>query len=229
MRRGCFVYAFLSALSLGGCWEGMTRNVLATVLSAHGEIVVFTDGASTSQAVNEQSKLRAGCHLRTSNDAKLDLQLIPGALAEISGDSELKIDQLTITKDGNETGDGIRDRVARVSIPHGHIVVLFDGFAHFIIETPQISVAILPDCLIRLDVDQNRTRLTCVRGKVQVAAKNADPVNVDGGNYREWPSEKGAIRVTEDEKAQKDVAAGLQTARELQELAAAQRDKLPVN
>src|SRR5947209_10270833 len=158
MRRACFAFAFLSSLLLGGCWEGLSRNILATVLSSRGQIVVSTNGSANPQSVNQGSMLGAGSVLRSSNGAKLDLQLIPGALAEISGDSEFKIDQLTITMDGNETGDGILDRVARLSIVRGQIVVLFDGFAHFIIATPQISVTVLPDCLIQLDVDQNRTR-----------------------------------------------------------------------
>ena len=229
MHRACFAFALLSALALVSCWEGITRNILATVLSARGEIVASANGSATPQSVSAQSRLAAGSLLRGSKGSTVELQLIPGALAQLSGDSEFKIEQLAITKDGNETGDAIRDRVARVAIQRGQIVVLFDGFARFTIDTPQISVSILPDCLIRIDVDQTRTRLTCVRGKVRVVQKDGQPVNLDGGHYRQWPSEQGALRVTEDEQAQKDTAAGLETARELQELAAAQRDKLPVN
>src|SRR5947209_5458369 len=143
MPRGCFAFALFSALLLGGCWEGITRDILATVLSARGEILASTSGSTNPQSVNQHSTFGAGSVLRSSNGAKLDLQLIPGALAEICGDSEFKIDQLTITMDGNETGDGILDRVARLSIVRGQIVVLFDGFAHFIIATPQISVTVL--------------------------------------------------------------------------------------
>src|SRR5207245_7257031 len=91
--------------------------------------------------------------LTTPTDGAINLALIPGALTQISGDSELKIEELELTKDGNETGDAIRERIARVGFRRGGMIVLFDGFARFTIQTPQATITVLPGCLIRLDVD----------------------------------------------------------------------------
>jgi hypothetical protein len=81
--------------------------------------------------------------------------------------------------------------------------------------------------LLRLDVDERRTRATCVRGKFYAMPPNGQVVAVDSGHFREWPSQAGAVSTAEDAQGQTDTTATLEAARELQELAAAQRDRLP--
>ena len=229
MPRALFVFAITSTLALGGCWEGVTREILATLLSVHGEVVDLSNTSGDRHTIDSASRLGAGSILATSSDARADLMLIPGALIRLLGESEFKIEQLELTKDGNETGDAMRERVARVELERGGIIVLFEGFAKFTIDTPKVTINVLPSCLLRVDVDPNRTRVTCVRGKVSVAAKNGEMTTVDGGSFREWPSKGVTISLAEDSQAQKDTAAALQVARELQELEAAHRDQLPIN
>ena len=165
--------------------------------------------------------------LKTSSDARASLILIPGALAQISGDSELKIDELKLTKDGNETGDAMRERIARIELRRGGMIVLFEGVARFTIGTPEATITVLPSCLLRLDVDESRTRAICVRGKFYATPKNGKPVAIEAGYFREWPSERGAVFAAEDRRGQTDTTTTLEAARDLQELAAAQRDRLP--
>jgi hypothetical protein len=227
MPRIFFVLPLISALALSGCWEGISRDVLATVLSTRGEVVSLSKGSASFGPVGPETKLGAGSVLRTSSGAQVDLLLVPGALAQVSGNSELKIEELNLTKDGNETGDAIRERVARMELRRGTLVVLFEGFAHFTIETRDATIRVLPSCLLRLDVDETGTRATCVRGKVYATLKNGQVVAIDTGFFREWPSERGAVPAAEDRRSQTDTTATLETARELQELAVAQRDRLP--
>lgn len=155
--------------------------------------------------------------------------LIPGALAQVSRDSELKIAELGLTKDGNETGDAIRERHARVGLARGGMIVLFEGFGQFNIQAGDVAINVLPSCLFRVEVDQNRTRVTCVRGKLVAAPKGGQSVPIGAGSFREWPSERGVMSAAADERTQKDVLATLQAARELQELDSAHRDRLPSN
>src|SRR5205823_5815217 len=176
-----------------------------------------------------KSRIGPGSIIRTSSDAQFDLSLVPGALAGVSGDSELKIKQLRLTKDGNETAEAMRERVAQVELTQGGMIVLFEGFGRFTIKTRNATINVLPSCLFRLDVDQSRTRLTCIRGKLYVTTQNGEPVAVSGGFFHEWPSRNGAMSVTEDRQGQKDTTAALQAARELQELDAGRRDRLPIN
>jgi hypothetical protein len=223
-----FVVLFVAfALAQAGCWEGITRSISATVLSTRGEVVVLPRGSTNFHPLSAQAKLAAGAILKTSAGARANLVLIPGALTQISGDSELKIEELKLGKDGNETGDAMRERVARVELRRGGLVVLFEGFAQFIIETREATLSVLPSCLLRLDVDEKGTRATCLRGKFYATPANGQVVAVDSGYFREWPSRPDAVATAEDERGQADTTATLGAARELQELAAAQRDRLP--
>jgi hypothetical protein len=227
MPRIFVALTLASAFSLVGCWEGITRSISATVLSARGEVSVLEKGSTNFRRLEFGTNLSAGTALKTSADAQLNLELVPGALAQISGDSELKIEELKLTKDGNETGDSIRERIARIELRRGGMVVLFEGFARFTIETPEATISVLPSCLLRLDVDKHGTRAMCVRGKFYATPKNGQVVAVDAGYFREWPSERGPVSTAEDRRSQTDTTVTLEAARELQELAAAQRDRLP--
>jgi len=219
--------ATIFAFVLSGCWEGISRQVVASVLSLRGQIVYSSKEGGSFEPVSSETKLGAGSTLRTPTDGAINLALIPGALTHISGDSELNIEELELTKDGNETGDAIRDRIARVGFRRGGMVVLFDGFARFTIQTPQATITLLPGCLIRLDVDGNRTRLTCVRGKIYAARKPAQISDVEAGYVCEWPSDHDAVPAADDPQGQIDATATLQTGRELRDLEAARRDHLP--
>ena len=227
MQRVPFVFALICALALCGCWEGIGREVLATVLSTRGKVVSFSKGSPNFRPVTSRTNLSAGSSLRTSSEAQINLMLVPGALAQISADSELNIEELTLTKDGNETGDAMHERIARIELRRGGIVVLFEGAARFTIATRAATINVLPSCLLRLDVDEGGTRATCVRGKFYATPQNGQIVAVDAGYFREWPSERGAVSTAEDRRGQTDTTATLETARELQELAVAQRDRLP--
>jgi hypothetical protein len=219
--------ATIFAFVLSGCWAGMSRQVIATILSRRGQIVYSSRDGGSFEPVNPETKLGAGSTLKTSTDGAMNIALIPGALTQISGNSELKIEELKLTKDGDETGDAIRERTARVELRRGGMVVLFDGFARFTIQTPQATITVLPGCLIRLDVDASRTRLTCVRGRIY-AAREPGPIRaVDAGYLCEWPSDHGPLPAAGDAQGQIDATATLQVARELSDLEAARRDHLP--
>src|SRR4051812_9535315 len=110
MPRGFVVFALASAVAQVGCWEGITRSVSATLLSTRGEVVCLSKGSTSFRPVSAELKLSPGSILKTASGAQANLVLIPGALAQVSGDSELKIDELQLSKDGNETGDAMRER-----------------------------------------------------------------------------------------------------------------------
>jgi len=228
MSRVAFVCSGTLCIALlAGCWEGVSRDVLSTLLSVDGEVVSSSKGSAEFYPANSQTKLSAGSILRTSKGARANLILIPGALVRLLERAELKIDELRLTKDGNETGDAVRERIARVELHRGGMVGRFKGIARFAIETPNAAINVLPDCLFCLDVNENRTRLTCIRGKVFANSKSGQSVSVDAGFVCEWPSKNPPLPAAEDKQAQTDTTAGLQVARELQDLAAAQRDRLP--
>jgi hypothetical protein len=227
MHRASLAFFVTCALSLSGCWEGITKEVVATILSIRGQVTFSSKGSTNFRPLDSKSGIAPGSIVRTSSDAQIDLSLVPGALARVSGDSELKIEELSITKDGNETGDAMRERVAQVELTQGGLIVLFEGFGRFTIKTRNVTINVLPSCLFRLDVDQSKTRVTCIRGKLYVTPQNGELVAVSGGLFREWPSSNDGMSVTEDQQAQADTTATLEVARQLQELDAGQRNRLP--
>ena len=229
MPRRLVVFAVIQALALSGCREGITRAISATVLSARGQIEFAESGSTNFRPLAGDTPLRIGTTLRTSSDGEVNLLLVPGALARISANSEMQIRQLLIAKDGNETGEAIRDRRALLELHQGKMVVLFEGFARFNINTPAVGVTVLPSCLFSLDVDQTRTRLTCVRGIVRVRAGNGSTESVAAGYFREWPSPNDKVRsASEDFRAEEDRISALMAASKLEELDSTQRNRLPI-
>ena len=94
----------------------------------------------------------------------------------------------------------MRERIARIELRRGGMIVLFEGVARFTIGTPEATITVLPSCLLRLDVDESRTRAICVRGKFYATPKNGKPVAIEAGYFREWPSERGAVFAAEDRR-----------------------------
>src|SRR5438874_5201817 len=126
MRFPALISFFLLCCGLAsGCWEDVTTQVAATVLSVKGTVVFGMAEQNNFQPVTRESRIHDGDIVRTSDGALLDLALIPAALAQMSSNSEIKIEELRISKDGNQTDDGMRSRSARIRLSRGKITVLF--------------------------------------------------------------------------------------------------------
>jgi hypothetical protein len=223
MLRSAFL-AFTCVFVFSGCWDGITRSVAATVLSQKGQILFAPAFSEKMRPITSGDRLVAGSIVRTSAESELSLMIVPGALARMSSNSEIKILQLQVTNDGNETGEAMRDRRARLELRHGAIVVLFDGFASFLIQVGDVSINVLPGCLLHAETDNEGIRVAVVRGKTY-AGTAGNIVSIDAGGVREWKSGKPTPSIVE--AGQIDAVEMIQAARELQELHAAHRDRLP--
>jgi hypothetical protein len=216
-----------------GCSESVTRRTAATVLSVKGDVVFGLAEQNKFQPVTRQSRIQDGSIVRTSDGAVLDLGLIAPALAQMSSNSEIKVEELRISKDGNQTRGGIRNRSARIELSRGEITVLFSGrdknASRFAISTPAVTVTVDSDCLFRVQRDDRTTRVTCVRGKVYAATAAQPPIAVEAGYFQRWPSTRRPepVAATEDAAAQMDVMDSLGIESELLELDAGWRDRRP--
>ena len=229
MHRASVCLALTSAIALAGCWEGISRDVVPTILSTKGKVVCSLRESGEFRPLSAQTRLGGGATVRTLTDAESNLEIIPGVLARLYPDSELRLHQLTITKDGNESGDAMRERTAGIELSRGGMVVLFEGAAKFTINTPHATITVLPSCLFRVDVDSSKTRLICVRGKVYAKPRSGRAGAILGGFLQEWPSEHDPFPAAEDIRAQKEIGPTLETAHTLHELDVAQHDRLPAN
>ncbi len=233
MRVPALVSFFLLCCGLAsGCWKGVTTQVAATVLSMHGPVVFGIDEQMDFRPVAPESRLRDGSTVRTLDGAWLNLALLPGALLRLSSNSEIKIEELKISKDGNETGDAMRSRTGRVRLNWGKITILFSrsdkSASQVAISARQATITADSDSLFCVQSDHATTRLTCVQGKVYASQSAQPAVTIGAGYFQKWPSARlETIAATEDAAAQIDVADSLEIGDQLHELQSGRQNRRP--
>jgi len=158
------------ALSFSACKEGVTRRVLATVLSVDGTAEVRQKGHSEFNQITPATLLQVGALVRTGTSATLNLAFLPNTLASLSENTELQIDDLALTKDGNAMRNDVRSRTVQVLLLGGTIRVSFnrlpDCESDLTIRTLHGELTANSDCILLVNIDNRRTRVTCVHGTV---------------------------------------------------------------
>jgi hypothetical protein len=228
-------FTFLVALCSGlvnGCSEDVTRRTGITVFSARGDVVFGTTERNDFEPVTRESRIYDGSVVRTADDALLDLGFNASALAQISRNSEIEIDELKISKDGNETRGGVRSRSARIRLNRGKITVLFTqrgrGTSRFAISTPATTITADSDCLFCVQLDDAVTRLTCIRGKVHAATAGRPTLAIGGGYFQQWPLTRSEpVAASENAAAQIDITDSLEIEDKLLEMDADWRKRRP--
>lgn len=217
---------------LNGCEHSLSRAVLATVLSTRGP-VVWNDGKNYDfHPLNDQGQPAGGATLRTTNDAHVSLVLVPGLLVKVGDSSELKIEELRLSKNGNETEDEMLRRVARIALVRGKVDALLqrrdESEIRFSIGTGHVTVSADRDCLFQVEAGNAKTRVICTRGKIYVAITNQQISVINAGYFQEWPSPATAPTLAaEDARAQVGITDTLEAERELLDLQAHQSSRLP--
>jgi hypothetical protein len=219
------VLALCVCLLGNGCSKGITRSTVTVVLFARGNVVFGNAERNDFQPVTPKSKIHAGDVVRTSDGASINLGLIPGAFIQLSENSEIKIEDLTLTKDGNDTAERMLDRRARIRLNRGRIVTLFkqsDGTASdFGVTTAQVTLKPESDCLFSVWTDGRTSRVTCVRGEVSAHADAQPPLKIAAGYFSQWPTaSKEPIVASADANAQMDIKTALGVEPELLDQAA---------
>jgi hypothetical protein len=222
----------LFSVLANGCSKDISRATAATVLSVKGRVVSGKAGRNAFEPVTLKSRIHDGDAVRSTDGASLDLTLIPGALVRLSGDSEIKIEQLSITKDGNETGPDMRNRSARVLLGRGKIFVLFSlseaSTSQVVIKAAQLTISPDSDCLFCVGTDGTTTRVTCSRGNINASAEAHSPVTIAAGYFQQWPTTHTQPGVaTDDATAQIDITLSLEAGGQLQQQASAWQNRRP--
>ena len=215
---------FLAALlltTLTGCFEGISRQVLATVLALRGQPAVAPHQRTEFRAVTADSTFGRGTIFRTGPAAELDLILVPGILARLLGNSELQIDRLELVKDGNETQGGMISRTARVRLLRGRLIVSCEDVyttrtqSRLMIETSRISLTSNAATLIRVETTDAETRVICGLGTVYPSDTND---SLPEGYFRVWPAKtQQSLPATEDPKTHTDLASTVKAGEELRQ------------
>ena len=219
------VLALCFCLSENGCSKGITRTTEAFVLLARGNVVFGNAEQNDFQPVTSKSKIHVGDIVRTSDGASINLALIPGAFVQLSGNSEIKIEDLRLTKDGNDTAERMLDRRAWIRLNRGRIVSLFSQSdktaTEFGVTTGQVTLRPDSDCLFSVWTDGTTSRTTCLRGEVSASVDAQPRLKIAAGYFSQWPTaSKEPIAATADASAQMDIKAALDVEPELLDQAA---------
>jgi len=223
--------SFISVLALcfcllgNGCSKGITRSTVAIVFSVRGNVVFGNAERNDFQPVIFKSRIQAGDIVRTSDGASINLALIAGAFVQLAGNSEIKIEKLTLTKDGNDTAERMLDRRAWIRLNRGRIVCSFSQSdktaSEFGITTGQITLRPDSDCLFSVWTDGTTSRATCGRGEVSASADAQPPLKIAAGYFSQWPTaSKEPIAASADARAQMDITTALDVEPELMDQAA---------
>jgi hypothetical protein len=216
-----------------GCSKGISRATAATILSVKGTVSFGDAEQNNFQPVTLKSRIHDGDTVRTSDGASINLALIPAALAQVSENSEIKIEQLRIVKDGYQATGGVRDRSGRIRLSRGKITVLFGrsdkSASQFVIKTRQVMISADSDCLFRVHTDGTTTQVTCDRGKIYAAAGTQRPVTISAGYFQQWPSTRPEpLPAADDAAAQIDITESLEIAEELRKLQSSWQNRRPL-
>ena len=219
------VLALCFCLLGNGCSKGITRATAATVFFVRGNVVFGNAERNDFQPVTSKSKIHAGDTLRTSDGASINFALISGAFVQLSGNSEIKIQDLRLTKDGNETAGGVLDRRAQIRLNRGRIVSLFShsdtSASEFNVTTGQVTLSPDSDCLFAVWTNGTTSRVTCGRGEVRTSVDAQAPVEIAAGYFSQWPTaSKESNAAAADASAQMDIKTALDVEPELLDQAA---------
>src|SRR5262249_13006631 len=146
MRFASFssILAVCFCLLGNGCSKGITRATAATVFFVRGNVVFGNAERNNFQPVTSKSNIHAGDTVRTSDGTVVNPALMPGAFVQLFGNSEIKIEDLRLTKDGNETAGGVLARRASIRLIRGRIVSLFShsdrSASDFDVATGQVTL-----------------------------------------------------------------------------------------
>ena len=223
MRLTLIVLSIVLCLLLAsGCSKGNSGGIAATVFSIKGRVVFGTAERNNFRPVTLKSRIHSGYTVRSSDGASIDLAFIPPALAQLGGDSEITIDELSMTKDGNQTAADMGARTARIRLNRGKVIVLFmpgdNRASQFAMTTGQLTIKPDSDCLFSVWTDGKTTRVTCTKGKVNAPAGAQAPVTIVGGRFQQWPTTREtSVPATEDASAQIDITESLEIEQRLED------------
>ena len=228
MRLASFssVVALTVSLLGNGCSKEITRSTVAVIFSVKGNVAFGHAERNDLQPVTPKSRIQAGDVVRTSDGASINLALISGVFVQLTENSEIKIEDLRLTKDGNDTAERMINRRAWIRLNRGRIVCSFsqsDKTASDVaIATGQMTLKPASDCLFSIWTDGTTSRATCERGEVSASADAQPPLKIAAGYFSQWPTaSKEPIAASSDAGAQMDITIALNVEPELMDQAAA--------
>lgn len=224
--------AAAAVLFLAGCTGNTSHQVCAVVLAVEGAVYADDRQIIAPHGTDPGPPVCPGTVIRTSLASTAQIACLSNALVDLSENSIVEIVDLTVTKDGNETEDEMEGRSVRCRLASGIMTFAYrgaEGVSEFIAVTPHGTLVAKFNCVVRLAVDNQTTRITCASGMVSFQPSDGrPPVWVEAGFVTELPAHGSTvIPAAETAAGQQDVDSALEVERQLIRLAIARRATLP--
>jgi hypothetical protein len=193
--------------------------------------VLSVEGSATTSAENGDKPLPflTGAHfgrnalIQTLASSRVAIAFLPSILVQLDHDTRLEIMRISLTKDGNETGEAMRGRSAAVRLLAGRMFVSHtwgQANAAFTIATAQGDLFTGSNSLFCVESSQGKTRVTCVSGTVGFRPhEGGAEMRIPPGFFGEWSSQASSIAAAEtDARGQEDLQEALEVERRLRGL-----------
>ncbi len=219
LRVSLFALAGSVACFIGACSEGRSHEVLAAVLRLRGPVVYDPKGGDNFRALVPGGLFGVGSSIQAPGGAELDVALLPGIFLHVKGEALFVINELRLTKDGNETDGGATNRETHLRFIRGKATIAVhledDMIGQLTVRAGSVLINANSDGLFALYIGPARTRVICIRGKLY--AGTTGPLStIPEGTFQDWPATQDRPRLVQTESdAQAQSNDATKTEREL--------------
>jgi hypothetical protein len=220
------------ATTHSGCWEGVTRDVRATVLTVEGPATTDSNVPGKSAPLVPGAPLGKGETVELNGSSRAAIALLPNLLIQLEGNARVQILRLAITKDGNATGAAMQARYADVKMMRGRMFVSQswgEAIAKFTVLTSHGELITTANSLFCVELDENKTRITCASGLVGWRRREADAITriAPGFVVELSASDSSKVAAESDPRSQETLQEGLEIEEKLRFLISQKRYVLP--
>lgn len=233
LRKAGPALSFLCLASAqSGCWEGTTREVRATLLAIEEGAASSSNIPGKSARLMPAAQLGVGAIIDIDDASRAAIALLPNLLVQLEDNTRLEILRLAITKDGNESGAAVLARYADLRIMSGRIFVSQswgEAIARFTLVTPHGEIITTANSLFCVELEESKTRITCVSGSMGWRRREADALTriAPGFVVELSATDSSQVAAEGDARGQETVKKGLEVEEKLRFLISQKRYVLP--
>ena len=216
------ILALLGLMTLASCRPWFTRQVSGEILAVEGAPEGILQGKTIR--LTERTGISPGMTIRVPPGSRIDLLLLPGILIELQPDTEVEIERLRLSRDGDESIRPMIAREATIRLLRG---ALFATVGHaptrsgLEIETLVGSVIAGSGRAFMTAAEGQKLRIVSARGKVAFAPLDGTPlIKIEPGYFAVLPGASATPQSAAESgaPAQKEVAETIKTESQLRQL-----------
>lgn len=216
------VLALLALMMLTSCRPWFTRQVSGEILAVEGRPEGILQGKTIR--LTERTVISPGMTIRVPPESRIDLLLLPGILIELRPDTEVEIERLRLSRDGDESIRPMIAREATIRLLRGALFATVGRAptrSGLRIETLVGTVIAGSGRAFMTAAEGQKLRIVSARGIVAFAPLEGAPlIKINPGYFAVLPGPSAAPQPAAESgaQAQKEVAETIKTERQLQQL-----------